>query len=696
MADYPTILTRLRRDDPSFTDCRLMKGHFDPTFDLFGEALTGNTQLRKLEMSLVILNEVSVQSLAAGIAQSKLETIDMRMVSVCREVELHRIWQPLLQAIQYSETIQDLLIGNWPNWPKQMDKITALATVLPMMKSLRTLSLHLTTFDKITARTLARGISQSKLTSLKINSLTLVKDEQRVWRTFFSGLSSQTLHELHVNLFSPEAITGLSKALPLMKSLRRLVLNQMLQSLTVGTSTRTATEENVWKILFEGLKSSKNIKELVLPFLPVEGISYLGDALPSMQSIRTLSLTDLVLSKQAALALSRGINASKLINLYVNVSIKEEVEARGQILQILFQGIAKTKIELTVNPFPMVVERGRYIVLQVATSEFHSRLYSECAEQLLEALIGCKMLTKMVLPLDLLEERPSCFGLLAKCLQNNTSASSLVLKRPRHSANKVLEVLFAEVLYHNLSVTQLALDSCGIDDAGVSLLVELWRPDSPIEYLSLRSNEIGATGAQLLTRSIRDHSAMQRLDLSNNYLIGHDGLRLVGDELFHPPHRLTHVLLDNCITWTHYKDSLCRSAQDQESARCRARDTLLEVIMQNVQLHVLSVLGNALSSNTEREISFYGSLNRTGRYLLSTHHELAPAIWCHILAKNKECEEDDTFGSSRIFYHLREQPSSLVQPPCRMIVAYEPAIRMFWQRGTNSQGMYYCSLYSLL
>jgi Ran GTPase-activating protein (RanGAP) involved in mRNA processing and transport len=627
---------------------------------------------------------------------------------------MHCVWQTFLQGIQYSETIQDLAIETFPCFHEQMDKIAALATVLPMMKSLRKLSLTLTAFDEIT-RTLATGISQSKLTSLKIQlwTLLIVKEEQPEWRILFSGLSSQTLHELHGDCFSPGAITGLSQALPFVKSLRRLVLHQMnftdpaavqalahgighsknLQSLTVGISTHNETEEHVWKILFGGLKSSKNIKELVIPFLPVEGISYLGDALPSMQSIRTLSLTNLVLSKQAALALSRGINASKLKSLYVDVSIEDEVEARGQILQILFQGMEQTKIELTVNPFPIVVERGRMPVFQIATSEFHSRLYSECAEQLLEALIGCKLLTKLVLPLDLLKKRPSCFGVLAKCLQINTSVKSLVLKGSLCSAP--LEVLFADVLYHSLSVTQLTLDSCGINDAGVSLLVEVWRLNSPIEYLSLRNNQIGATGAQLLTRSIRDHPAMQRLDLSNNYQIGHEGLRLVGDELFHPPHRLTHVLLNNCITWTHYEDLLCHSAQDQESARCRAQDTLLKVIIQNVQLHVLSVLGNALSSNTEQEISFYGSLNRTGRYLLSTHHELAPAVWCYILAKNKECE-DDTFGSSRIFYHLREQPSSLVQPPCRMIVVYEPAIRMFWQRGTALQGMYYCSLYSLL
>jgi hypothetical protein len=126
----------------------------------------------------------------------------------------------------------------------------------------------------------------------------------------------------------------------------------------------------------------------------------------------------------------------------------------------------------------------------------------------------------------------------------------------------------------------------------------------------------------------------------------------MGEDLFVNQPYLTHVRLKGCIVWTHYRYPTLDLARAQELARSRAGQVLLKAVQRNLRLQDLSVSGKGLYE--ENHIHFYAIVNRMGGYLLSEHHGLAPAVWCHVLDK---CQHEDHFATSIMFLHLQQQPN---------------------------------------
>ncbi len=131
---------------------------------------------------------------------------------------------------------------------------------------------------------------------------------------------------------------------------------------------------------------------------------------------------------------------------------------------------------------------------------------------------------------------------------------------------------------------------------------------------------------------------------------------MIADELRNDL-RLTGLYLDGCChMWRFYMDQFSDLAQAQERARFRAEHAILDGIKHNRQLQHFTVRGNGFRSAIESEIGVFLSLNRTGRYLLSSHqHGLAPTTWCYILAK---CQaREPLLGTTLIYFYVKEQPT---------------------------------------
>jgi hypothetical protein len=193
-----------------------------------------------------------------------------------------------------------------------------------------------------------------------------------------------------------------------------------------------------------------------------------------------------------------------------------------------------------------------------------------------------------------------------------------------------------------------------IDDAIVQCFVNNWHPDSNLRYLYLPWNDIGFVGVQMLLQAAQQHLVLRKIELDDNN-VGFEGLRLIGNFLPSLQH-VTHLQIENCVHLHHFDDFTCEAAHQQEQTRHRAGHTLLNGIKGNVYMKEFSFDENVFPDMCE-EIGFYVCRNQLGRYLLTTHHELASTVWCIILSRcNYESRRADY-----VYFFLREQPH-LVQP----------------------------------
>ena len=166
--------------------------------------MLGNTRLRRLYLFSLVFNETeTIQVLAKGIGQSKLNSVLLNNVTVTTR----RIWQTMYHSLQSSQTIQELTIETGP----PIGGIIALGDALPFMQSLRHLDLTLSDCKVPAALALARGISQSKLQRLKIidwSSGSPVEVARQVRQMLYIGLKhSPTIQQLYL---APVPMDGLA------------------------------------------------------------------------------------------------------------------------------------------------------------------------------------------------------------------------------------------------------------------------------------------------------------------------------------------------------------------------------------------------------------------------------------------------------------------------------------------------------
>jgi hypothetical protein len=215
-------------------------------------------------------------------------------------------------------------------------------------------------------------------------------------------------------------------------------------------------------------------------------------------------------------------------------------------------------------------------------------------------------------------------------------------------------MMVAQGLNNNASLKTLKLIGCNIGDSSIRLLVERWHPKSLLECLLLRNNNIGPEGAQLLFRAAAAHPSMQTIDLSHNTGIGFEGLTFIGEELPLQLH-LKDVRVDDCFKVTHYDDAMCPKAQKQAEARKQARHALTNGMKENQSITQLYLEDPFYCASTCWPVRFYAAVNQFGRrLLLSMDHQLAPMVWCHVLAK---CQRRREYATSFMYYFLCEQPT---------------------------------------
>ncbi len=143
----------------------------------------------------------------------------------------------------------------------------------------------------------------------------------------------------------------------------------------------------------------------------------------------------------------------------------------------------------------------------------------------------------------------------------------------------------ATAQHHCRSLKTLMLTHLEIDDAIVQCFVDNWHPDSNLRYLFLPWKKLGLSGCSC-TVSSSTASCIKKIELHDNN-IGFEGLRLIGNFLPSLQH-VTHLQIENCVHLHHFHDFTCEAAHQQEQARHRAGQALLNGIKDNVYMKEFS------------------------------------------------------------------------------------------------------------
>ncbi len=426
-----------------------------------------------------------------------------------------------------------------------------------------------------------------------------------------------------------------------------------LESLDISCPVQVPSER-IWATLCQGIQASQTIQKLSFSDVPIDALVGLGDALPLMPSLRTLSVERLFLTKPGAQALARGIGHSKLQRLELTHCIWEQTDEAGIFWLTLHLGIQASQAiqELSFKYIPAEYLVGSSdVLLSCQSLEFacsHKDNLS-WAELISNVLMRSTSLKKLDLTF--------CITQVAQGLTRNVSVTS-VMPSVYELCDRALAALLAQGLRWNAPITDLNLSHCQISNVGVGIMLEyLHQQNSHIQRLSLEYNKIGPAGAELLFSAFEDHPMIERLSLQGNFDIGYVGLQIIGDVLANQ--KLTHVNLVWCQERSPPADKSSHMAKSLEKARIRAGQALLEGMQRNSHIQDIRLDAMVFSQDFLNTIEFYANLNRNGRYLLSSHHGLAATVWCFVFAKWGQSHPQ--FGASSVFYLLLEEPT-LVQP----------------------------------
>ena len=119
---------------------------------------------------------------------------------------------------------------------------------------------------------------------------------------------------------------------------------------------------------------------------------------------------------------------------------------------------------------------------------------------------------------------------LLQALTYNSSVSCLRLSCDSSHDRKERNLLLAQALRVNTSISSLALCSNFIGAEGANLLAQALSVNTSLSSLSLRRNCIGSDGASSLARALRLNNSLSSLNLSLNF-IGDDGANSLAQAL---------------------------------------------------------------------------------------------------------------------------------------------------------------------
>jgi hypothetical protein len=527
-----------------------------------------------------------------------------------------------------------------PHYFTDVDFHNSLGEALARSIHLRRLELRAFVVNEEMAEAVARGIGQSNLNYVYITDWiepTSVGVEEarrmKLWQPLYQGLqSSRTIQELRCKRLPIKAVLGLGQNLPLMKSLRKLVLDEPImteaaaQGLATGMARSTlealaitldsmADEPTIGRILYQGIILSQTIQEFALESARMEHIVDLGEALPLMKRLRKLCLDgySLQMTEPGGQALTRGICQSNLecLTIWHSTEQNQSELYRRLLFDVLRENKSITTLELMRIPGPG-------------------------------------------LGYD--------FTLLSEGLRRNTSITSLLLDSESFLERNI-ELLFSRGLRHNTTLTELKFQKCGNCNDMFRWLEVHWPVDSSIDSLSFKVTNLETMfDARPLLRVVAGHPVLRKLELStlsDTYAdhTGYDVLTIIGEGLFNQQH-LTDVNLSSCAFFAPDNLNDEDTKGRYERARLAAGQALIEGMQNNPHIQNLNVQGNGFATHVEHDISYYAFLNRNGRFLLSANDGVATSVWPTILAK---CQRQHEISQSLTFFYLREQPH-LVQP----------------------------------
>jgi hypothetical protein len=502
------------------------------------------------------------------------------------------------------------------------------------------------------ATALVQGIRQSRLESLNmVVAANRATHPPEIWKILNDGLPLRTVLEVKFeSLADPEIVHGWEDILTI-PSLRKLTLDRLfltepqaqslakgireskLESLTISlhaATTKTPHQDKTqtkglrllawWIFLNQGLKKSHTIQEFTFrtDYACVEELVGLAHALPMMHSLRTLVWDGMDVTERVARALAKGIGQSQLTSL----TIKLPKRFHRNVMMRSKRG--KPCVSMLGKVLAAAAQHGYHPTSSLTKIE----------------LMHCDLDRGMISLAN---------GLASK----NAMVTSLVLE-DCWLGDRAVQILFSQGLRHNTTLTYLKFKRCELGDREVQSIVDNWHADSAIQSLSLQAC-VKPCVAQTLLGAVAKHPALQELEFINgcDLLNSYEALRIMGNELVHQPY-LTRVSLLSCRCSGHNMTPV-----ESTKARDEAGQALIHSVQQNHRIQRLNVEGNFFPNHVMQEIEFYAGLNRTGQYLLSTHHGLASTVWCFILAQCQKQQKQ--VAASLTYYYLREQPYLVMQ-----------------------------------
>lgn len=358
---------------------------------LLGEALMTNTVLRRLELRRLALTEADAYALVRGINFSRLESVALTLHS-SPDKPLAEIWNILCQGLR-SPTVQEMQLQSMP-WVE----IAGLGMLLSSLPSLRKLRLEsLILFDEQRARSLAKGLRESKLECLFVSQPYIPDPAQRqsklhdtIWKILIhDGIKSiQSLDELIFQRASTDQVIELSNGFHGMKSLRKLGLEYTNLSETSATA------------LAKGIIRQSKLESLSFKQHPTEVCSglygqVLLEILPSSTSLTKLELLNLPLENNAIFItlLAKGICQ----NSSVQSLVLGGLGINAPWIQILFeQGLQHngtlTKLAFHQCPFDvnMILSMEKHWPLNspISTLCLHTTTINHCGIQALFGIVS--------------------------------------------------------------------------------------------------------------------------------------------------------------------------------------------------------------------------------------------------------------------------------------------------------------------
>jgi hypothetical protein len=283
--------------------------------------------------------------------------------------------------------------------------------------------------------------------------------------------------------------------------------------------------------------------------------SVMGRALTTNTHLQELILDHLALDERSAVDLANGIRYSKI----------EELKVFSQLFRdetVLWQHVCQgVQASSTIRNLSLSFEG-----VPVTTS-------TDWLGNILSSLATLEKLTLLHFPDIIIDQ----------VLSNNLSKSSSLTTLSLTGCTDVLDLnRLVQILRQSSSLKRLELDWYGINNHNLQLLVDCWHPNLSIRSLCFNSTTLDSSGLQILLRAIAaGRMLLHELDLPQNFCLGYDGLRILGEAL------------PSLTTVTHVRVSLFRQRRPLENQK-KANQALLNGTKLALQLRKLEISGNTI------------------------------------------------------------------------------------------------------